>query len=185
MGLDRTHWNQRYAQEPWPEEPSHWLTTNAAILPPLGRALDVAGGTGRNALWLSQRGWDVTIVDVSDVALGLARERSIGHDVCLTTLHADLSSDPLPDGPWNLVMLFHYPDRDLFPQIESVLDTGGLVIGSLATATNLEHNERPPRPYLIEDGELPALLGDLKMLRYDEGWRDNRHNARFVARKPL
>jgi SAM-dependent methyltransferase len=182
---DRVDWNQRYAEEPWPEAPSHWLTTNADLLPAPGRALDIAGGTGRNALWLAKLGWDVTIIDVSDVALIIAADHATEVGLSLATVLSDLCTSPLPHGPWRLVMLFHYLDRELFPQIESVLEPGGLLIGSLATVTNLERNERPPRPYLIEDGELPSLLDDLEVLRYEEGWRDDRHDARFVAQKPL
>jgi SAM-dependent methyltransferase len=181
---DRMDWNQRYAQQPWPKAPSHWLTTNASLLPTPGRALDIAGGTGRNALWLAELGWNVTIIDVSDVALTLAVDRAGELDLSLTTSRTDLSTDPLPDGPWDLMMLFHYLDRVLFRRMESGLKPGGLLIGSLATVTNLERNERPPLPYLLNNAELPSLLGDLEMLTYEEGWHDNRCDARFIARKP-
>ncbi len=180
---DRMDWNNRYTEQPWPEEASPWLLENAHHLPAAGRALDIAGGTGRNALWLANRGWDVTIIDVSDVALNLASERGRQLDLSLTTVLSDLSTDPLPVGPWSLVMLFHYLDRKLFPSIASALERGGVAIGSLATVTNLERNERPPRPHLLDDRELPSLLGQLEILEYAEGWHDDRCDARFLARR--
>ncbi|MCL1600356.1 MAG: class I SAM-dependent methyltransferase [Actinomycetia bacterium] len=179
---DRSYWNQRYSDQPWPDEPSPWLIHNAGLLPSPGAALDIAGGTGRNALWLAEHGWELTIVDVSDVALALATDSARGLDVRLTTVLSDLSADDLPSGPWNLVMLFHYLERNLFPEIEAILQPGGIVIGSLATTTNLERNTRPPLPYLLEEGELPSLIGKLEMLEYEEGWLSDRHDARFVAR---
>ena len=180
---DRAYWNQRYTEAPWTEEPSSWLTKNADILLQSGRALDIAGGPGRNALWLAALGWEVTVVDVSNVALKLATDRARELDLLLTTTLGDLSIDPLPVGPWDLVMVFHYLDKDLLRRIESVLRHGGVLVGALATATNLERNDRPPLPYLLDDGELPSLLGDLEMLEYEEGWLDDRHDARFVARR--
>lgn len=181
---DRSYWNGRYSDGSWPVEASPWLTTNLDILPPPGTALDIAGGTGRNALWLAKRGWDVTIVDVSDVALSLATARATQLDVPVATVLSDLSTEPLPDGPWNLIVLFHYLDRDLFPRIESSLEPGGVFAGSLATVTNLERNERPPLPYLLGNGELPSLIRDLELVRYEEGWLDDRHDARFVTVSP-
>lgn len=181
-GSRRDYWNQRYVERPWPKEPSPWLVANTDLLPEPGHVLDVAGGTGRNAVWLAQRGWDVTIVDVSDVALALATERAEATSVQLHTNLQDLRDEPLPAGPWDLILLFHYLDRELFPALASVLEAGGLLIGALATVANLERNERPALPYLIEETELPSLVRDLEIVRYEEGWQDDRHDARFVAR---
>jgi SAM-dependent methyltransferase len=180
---DRSYWNQRYIDQPWPDEPSPWLIENSDLLPPRGRALDIAGGAGRNALWLAEHRWDVTVLDVSDVALTLATDGARELDIPLTTVLSDLASEALPSGPWHLVIVFHYLDRSLFPTIEAVLEPDGVLIGSLATVTNLERNDRPPPEYLLDEEELPSLLGDLVMLRYEETWRDNRHDARFLAQK--
>jgi SAM-dependent methyltransferase len=179
---DRDHWNRRYSEQTWPDAPSAWLVAGAELLPDAGRALDVAGGTGRNAIWLAQRGWDVTIADISDVALVFALERAESLHVQLETSLTDLGNEPLPEGPWDLVMLFQYLDRDLLMAVVGALRPGGVLIGALATVTNLERNDRPPLPYLLEDGELPGLMGDLELVRYEEGWQDDRHDARFVAR---
>jgi len=181
--FDRDYWNQRYVERPWSEEPSPWLVANANLLREPGQALDVAGGTGRNAIWLAQRGWDVTIADVSDLALSLAAERAEAIHVELHTSLRDLHEEPLPDGPWDLILLFHYLDRQLFPVLAFALGPRGLLIGALATVANLERNERPALPHLIEEKELPTLIGNLEIVRYEEGWLDDCHNARFVAQR--
>jgi SAM-dependent methyltransferase len=181
---DRDHWNKRFTERPWPEEPSPWLTSNVDLLPNAAVALDVAGGTGRNALWLAAHGWDVTVADVSDVALSFATERATALDLPLRTELIDLSVSPLPSGPWDLVMLFHYLDKDLFPQIEAILAPGGVLVGTLATRANLERHERPPLPYLLEEGELPSLMGNLELVTYDEGWQNDHCDARFITRRP-
>src|SRR6266481_6045689 len=57
----------------------------------VGAALDLAGGLGRHALWLASRGWQVTVVDVSDVAIGKLRQAALEKDVKLELLVADAS----------------------------------------------------------------------------------------------
>jgi 2-polyprenyl-3-methyl-5-hydroxy-6-metoxy-1,4-benzoquinol methylase len=80
--MDREEWNRRYAGSDllWTAEPNRFLKAEADELPP-GRALDLACGEGRNAVWLAERGWQVTGVDFSDVGLGkaarLAEERGV------------------------------------------------------------------------------------------------------------
>jgi tellurite methyltransferase len=69
---DRERWNARYREEAAIPPPSPFLVGLDALLPRTGRALDVAGGPGRHALWLARRGLDVTLADVSDVALEVA-----------------------------------------------------------------------------------------------------------------
>jgi ubiquinone/menaquinone biosynthesis C-methylase UbiE len=96
---DRTYWNDRYQDESFrlPAEPSRPLGEFADSLPD-GRALDVATGTGRNALFLAERGNEVDAVDVSDVALRAARERAAerGLDERINWIQADLDSYRVP-----------------------------------------------------------------------------------------
>jgi SAM-dependent methyltransferase len=84
-GFAREDWNARYAQKEllWTAEPNRLFAAEVTGLDP-GRALDVACGEGRNAVWLAERGWRVTAVDFSDVALGkgarLAESRGVEVD---------------------------------------------------------------------------------------------------------
>jgi tellurite methyltransferase len=178
---DRARWEARYQQETAIGPPSPFLVALDGDLPQAGRALDVAGGSGGNARWLAARGLDVTLVDISARALALARSSGVP----LTVAELDLDRDPLPAGPFDLVVCVHYLDRALFASFASVLRPGGLLVFVQPTRTNLTRHPHPSARFLLDDGELPHLLQGLEIVRYDEGWfpDDGRHEARLLARR--
>ena len=177
---DRARWDARWREKGGPGEPSPLVLSLDAILPRRGRALDVAGGAGRHAVWLARRGLDVTLVDISEVALGIAR----GQGVQLFATAADLEIEPIPAGPWDLILCFHYLDRALFAEWPRLLAPGGLLVFVQATRSNLQRHEHPSARFLLEDGELARLVRGLEIVRLEEGWLDEgRHEARLVARK--
>ena len=73
--MDATEWDERYAASElmWSTTPNQFVAAELADLPP-GRAVDLAAGEGRNAIWLAGLGWDVTAVDFSQVALDKGRQ---------------------------------------------------------------------------------------------------------------
>jgi len=182
---DRDRWNARYAEKADRTPPLPFLEELDDLLPRRGRALDVAGGAGRNALWLARRGLEVTLADVSDVALGQAAATARAEGLRLSTVQVDLETSPLPAGPWNLVLCTYFLHRPLFATFPAVLAPGGLLVIAHATRRNLERHLRPGPDHLLEDGELPGLVRGLDTLRFQEGWAESgRHEARLVARRP-
>ena len=181
----RSSWDNRYRERSVPVDPAAFVTVELApLLSDPGRALDLAGGAGRHAVWLAERGWATTMVDTSEVAIALAAERAREAEVDVRLIHSDLTAETLPDGPWDLVLIVHYLQRDLFLPVVELLADSGLIAFSVATVRNLERRERPPLPYLLEEGEAPSLVDGLQILHYAEGWSiEDRHEARVVARK--
>ena len=181
---DRERWNARYLEQAAHSHHAAFLDGLDDLLPRRGKALDLAGGAGRNALWLARRGLEVTLVDVSPVALGQAEAAAAAEGVRLTTVHLDLEVAPVPQGPWDLLLCTYYLDRRLMAGLPELLATGGLLVFAHATRTNLERHPRPGPGHLLEDGELATLLPGLERLRYQEGWLESgRHEARLVARR--
>ncbi|MEM9130727.1 MAG: class I SAM-dependent methyltransferase [Actinomycetota bacterium] len=181
---DRDRWNERYrsGQE---SGVAPLLARELHRLPRAGRAIDVAGGTGQVAEILAARGLTTTVADVSDVALERAAERTerAGHTV--ETRLVDLAADGLPPGPWDVVTCFNYLDRALLGTVADELAPGGLLVITIATRTNLERHERPAARFLLDDGELPTLIGALDIELYREEWGlDGRHCAELIARRP-
>jgi tellurite methyltransferase len=186
-GADRDRWDRIYAERGRSlAEPSSFLTASADRVPPAGRALDVAGGSGRHALWLARRGLAVTLADVSPVALGQARAAAEAAGLRLATVEVDLEHQPLPPGPWDLILDFHYLERSLFPAFAAALAPGGLLLFCQPTERNLERHDRPSRRFLLAEGELAGLIAPLplEVVSLTEGWSDEgRHEARLIARR--
>lgn len=179
---DRQKWNTRYREQEGTGEPSAFLRSLAERLPSTGRALDVAGGAGHEALWLARRGLDVTLADISDVALERAAEAARAAGVRLRCQRLDVEVDPLSPGPFDLVLCMNFLWRPLFAEFPKVLAPGGLLVFAQPTRSNLQRHAHPSARFLLEDGELPRLVQGLKVVSYTEGWTDEgRHEARLVA----
>ncbi len=101
--VDAKAWDERYAATElmWSVEPNQFVARECADLDP-GRALDLACGEGRNAIWLARRGWEVTAADFSAVALD--KGRRLAGDLALDWVVADATTWQ-PDGSYDLAVL--------------------------------------------------------------------------------
>lgn len=182
---DRARWNEQWARVPAGHGGTSGLVALVAPwLPATGQGLDVAGGGSDDAIELARRGLRMTVVDVSDVGLARARDRAAAAGVTVATVEADLERAPLPAGPWHLITVANYLQRDLFAAMAAALVPGGVLAAIICTTANLERHQRPSRRFLLEPGELPTLVPSLTVVHHSEGWRDGgRHEAHLVARR--
>ena len=184
---ERTKWEARYAgREGGPGDPDPNLTALAPWLPSAGRALDIAGGTGRNALWLVRQGLSVTLLDVAPSALAQASAAAAAEWLVLETIALDLDDAPLPEGPFALIVQLNYLNRALLPAYAERLAEGGRLVIVHPTRRNLRRHPRPSARFLLEDGELAGGAPGLTTLHCAEGWSpDGRHLAALVAERPV
>jgi len=170
--VDAAAWDERYAATDlvWSATPNQLVASEVEALPP-GRALDLAAGEGRNALWLAARGWRVTAVDFSGVALDKARaleeHRSDGHPV--DWVHADALS--FSGHGFDLVLLAYLQlpadqRRTAVRRAFSALVVGGTFLLVAHDATNLaEGTGGPQDPGVLLTAE--DVLGDLDGERFE------------------
>jgi len=105
---DRDYWDRRYARSEfvWTAQPNRFVVAELAGLAP-GRALDLACGEGRNAVWLAERGWRVTAVDFSEVGLAKAERLAADRGVEVEWALADLLEYEPSAGVFELVVLLY------------------------------------------------------------------------------
>lgn len=170
-------------------------------LPDRGLAVDLAGGTGAAAVAYARAGLEPVLVDVSDVALDIARSHCDRQNIELLTVRQDLTGRTLGDAldavavggseaPLSVVSCFHYLNRPLLASVADHLPEGVVFMAAIATVTNLERNERPSGRFLLDRGELRDLVvgagddGPLDVLHWSEDWNAvGHHEAVLAARR--
>lgn len=192
-------WDQRWAGTVPSTQPAEILLAHETLVRSLtagdsAEAVDLAGGNGRNALWLAECGFATTLVDVSPVALEIASTEAGARGVALSTKVVDLesSSESITAGAplWNLLVIVAYFNPDLLAAVPQLLAPGGVAFFAQPTATNLERHERPSRRFLLADQEVHALAATwdqagLEIIEATQAWRDGgTHQGWLVARRP-
>jgi tellurite methyltransferase len=149
----------------------------------VGRALDLVGGVGRHALYLAERGWLATLMDVSEVALQRARRLAEERELHIFTEQVDLSQVQLPVSAYDLIVVFFYLERSLLPQIAAALRPGGFLIYKTYTRDQVKLGGGPSHPmHLLEPDELLNAFAGLQILHYRETIKD-KAVAELVAKK--
>lgn len=127
-------WDQHYGTAPaiWSGRPNAQLVAEVADLPP-GTALDVGCGEGADAVWLASRGWRVTGVDISAVALGRAAEAAAAAGVAADWVRADLIGWTPPAGAFDLVSahflhLAGEQRRTVYARLAAAVAPGGTLL---------------------------------------------------------
>jgi SAM-dependent methyltransferase len=186
--VKREDWNARYAEQElvWSAGPNRFLVSELAGLEP-GRALDLACGEGRNAIWLAEQGWDVAAVDFADVAVEKGRRRNADVDFRVADV---LELDP-GERTYDLVIVFYL--QLPWEQLERVLRRAAAAVAPGGTfllvghdLRNLTHGHGGPKDaavlYRAED--VPAALPGLDVVRAEPVDRDGAVDALVRATRP-
>jgi SAM-dependent methyltransferase len=186
FGDDRTAWDKTYARKDYVfgKEPAEFLVKYVDKLPK-GRALDIATGEGRNAVYLAKKGFLVEGVDISVVGLRKARKLAAENGVKIQTVNADLNKYHIKPNAYTAIINFYYLQRSLFPEIKAGLKPGGIVVFESYT---VEQSKNPggkswEKEYLLEPGELKRAFSDFEILSYSESNDGKNAIASLVAKK--
>ena len=139
---------------------------------------------GRHALWLARRGWSVTLADISPVGLEEARRRARKAGVKLHLRQRDLRKARLPRARYDLVLVFFFLERKLFPALARALKPGGILLYKTYTRPQRKLNTGGPRDprFLLKENELRRAFPGLQILSYREVVAE-KAVAELVARK--
>jgi SAM-dependent methyltransferase len=179
-----TTWDERFETGEYPTDPdpADLLWDRIDSLPD-GRALDVATGTGRNAVFLAEQGYRVDAIDQSRSGLEITRETARERGVAdrLSLVQADVPSYEFPEGTYDLVTISFYRAVDRLPDIKDALTPGGVLFYEhhLRTTDPVESGPSGDR-YRFGANELLHACLDLTVLHYEEG-RERRSDGRRAA----
>jgi SAM-dependent methyltransferase len=186
---ERDRWNQRFDSPEMVlgDQPSDFLVSCAAELPAKGLALDLASGEGRNSIFLSELGFEVIALDISERALAKLRDAASRAGAPISPAVVDLQNYPLPDNRFDAVVVFNYLNRELAGSIARSLKPGGLLIYETLTIDYLKWNPDFNPRYLLARGELSEMFPTLRLLKYRESdviaGKHRRSVASLLARK--
>lgn len=166
----------------WPSE----LLVEYLHLANIGKALDIACGTGRNTHYMADKGFEVDAVDISEYALEQIKE-----DIKIHKIDADLDEYRLQPEAYDLIVKFNFLDRNLFDQIIRALKPGGIFIYETFVKTPVEagyHNPTNP-DFHLDLNEVPQAFKALELIHYEEkdtvNLRDEKVRvASYVGKKP-
>ena len=184
---EQNRWNERYANRDSAtaiDPPSPFLVAQEPLLRsiPLGRALDVACGTGRNSIYLASLGFEVDAVDISDVVIDWLAGEVERRGLSINAVQTDLTQNPFPNDGYQVIINFRYLQRDLFKPMMNALLPGGLLIFETMHRDYVEKlgNEMNP-DFLMGDNELLDAFRGLRILRYEEGLKAIKNSERETA----
>jgi tellurite methyltransferase len=183
---DRRHWDTLFNTGVYVfgKEPAPFLRDHISLLP-VGRALDIAMGEGRNAVYLAKKGFQVEGVDYSEVAIRKAKRLARENHVSINSINADLNHYQIKPDHYDVIVNIDYLQRNLIPQIRRGLKRGGVVVFENATLEQLKNPNRQElsREELLGKGELKELFKDFQILKYTEVNDGKDAKASLVARK--
>ena len=177
-------WDERFRRGEYPTEPDPAaLLERWADRLPDGRALDVATGTGRNAVYLAEQGYEVDAVDRSRVGLeitvGNARDRDVADRV--NPIQADLTEYGFPTDAYDVVTVSFYRTIDRLPDVRDALTDGGVLFVEHHLRTTDEVDLGPSGDrYRFAANELLRSCLDMTVLHYEAG-RERREADRREA----
>jgi SAM-dependent methyltransferase len=187
---NQAHWDRKFKQglpsltTPDPFFISAYQGIEVQSLPSGGRALDLAAGLGRHALWLAERAWQVSAVDVSAVAIEKLGQTARHLNVNIDLFTMDVAKYTFDPAGFDLVILFYHLDRDLFPKIISALKPGGVFICKMAVRWRMETELVKTSVTPLVRHELTSLVSGLEILHHRERPVRDRGVVEFVGRKP-
>jgi len=155
---------------------------------PIGKALDLACGSGRDAVFLASAGFEVTAVDHLEDALVMGRDlarRYLRQGEDVEWVCSDLEQST-PSGRFDLVTCFRYLNREVLSNISRLLNPGGHLVFETFTSIHREKFGKPrTERFVLQPGELRSFVSNLTIVEYDENWHDGSHTAQLWAKNAL
>lgn len=166
---DAEKWNAIYARgEHIRNKPVQVLCDYAYLLPRSGNALDIACGTGSNAIFLAQHGLDVAAWDISEQAIKLLREKALQMHLAISTRICDVTMESIAENSFDTIVVSYFLDRKLIPALINALKHNGLLFYQTFSREYIDNTGPKNADYRLATNELLRLCHELKIVLYHE-----------------
>lgn len=185
----KAHWDLKYEQglpsltQPDPFFIFAYRQFVEPSFPNAGAAFDLACGLGRHSLWLASRNWQVSGVDLSEVAIKKLNHAALELNVTLDLFVGDAAEYKLESPRFDLIVMFYHADRNLFPKLVSALNSGGLLICKSSLQWDTQSRLTVGGTDPLSRDELPSLFPELQVLYHRERQVRDRGVVEFAGRK--
>lgn len=178
---DREKWNRRYAEDSYNKRNPVTLLEDWLPRLPVGKALDVACGAGRNALALARAGFTVDAIDISVEGLQQARAAAAAEGLEITFIEHDLD-DPYPfAGDYDLILVLWYVDLALIRRLSGCLAPGGYLISEEHLETDEDVIGPQSAAFRVAPGALRDAVAGLEILHHAESVETATDGARVAS----
>ena len=183
----KTQWDEKYSRPTFifGKSPVQFLAENYQYIPYEGTVLDMGMGEGRNAVFLAQKGYKVTGVDISSVAVKKAYLLAQEFGVKIKGVVASLEDYKIAPNTFDAIICFYYVDRSLVEKMKSWLKPGGILIYEAYTIrekTKKKKEHLADNEYLKEQ-ELLKLFPAMRVLKYEEPLHEKEFRSSIILRK--
>lgn len=185
-------WNKKYDRNYYifGKGPAKFLLDNYHYLPlpNKSKVLDMGMGEGRNAVFLAQKGYQVTGVDISAVAIKKAQQLAKEIGVRIKTVEASFREYPIKEGEFDAIICFYFVDRDLLRKMVKWIRPGGIIFFETFTSNQLKvkgfnSNDYTPQDFINPQELLTLFPSSLKILKYEEPLHESEFKASIILKK--
>lgn len=171
--MDRNDWEERYGTGDYtPRSHPSRLLRDFLEWAPDGRAIEVAAGTGRNALFLAEHGYNVDAIDISETAIAHGKRNADERSLEINWLCADATDYEFPHEAYDLAIVSFYHNPSLIPKLVDTLEPGGLLLYEHHVRTSEDVDRGPCDDYRYRPNDLLRYALGLTVLHYSEAVRE-------------
>jgi tellurite methyltransferase len=177
---EKRKWNDCYTSDSAIKDAAALLRENVHLLKG-GKALDVAMGTGNNAILLAAHGFKVEGVDISSVAVTTVREHAEKNRLSIHAVEADLRQYQIQEHGFDVIVNFYYLDRTIIPHLKQGLKNGGLIFFETYTEEQRRFGKPSSPDHLLKPNELLFSFLDFFIIFYHERIVTAPHDTKAIA----
>jgi len=184
---DRAFWDKKFSKKGYVfgKYPAKFLADNFRYIPAGAHVYDIGMSEGRNAIFLAMKGYTVTGIDISKVAIRKAKLLARENGVRINTILSSVQRMKIKPNSLDAIICFYYVDRKMNRHLSKWLKPGGILIYEAHTLKQrkVRGQENYNIKYLLREGELLNMFSGFKILKFEEPLHRQEFTASIILQK--